>query len=150
MANPNRMPMTRERWMAWFGVRFIPEPNSGCWLWVGGTDGRYRYGKQSVMGEDRLAHRVAYEAMVGPIPSGLTIDHVCRTTLCVNTDHMRIVSMRENIMAGRSPWAINGARTHCKNGHAFSPENTRIIRHGRSCRECQRAYDRRRRPRKTP
>ncbi|MFF1299981.1 MULTISPECIES: HNH endonuclease signature motif containing protein [unclassified Streptomyces] len=83
--------------------RFYPDvepPNEdGCKLWTGRTfNGRYGLfviGKHGV-----VAHRVAYQYEVGPIPDGLDIDHVyawgCRSTLCVNTDHLEAVTHREN------------------------------------------------------
>ncbi|MGC0251548.1 HNH endonuclease signature motif containing protein [Pseudactinotalea sp. Z1748] len=105
-------------------------------------------GRQRTMG----AHRVSYEAFVGPIPDGLVIDHLCRVRECVNPDHLDVVKQRENIM--RSPialGALNAAKTHCPQGHEYSPENTYIYRPknrsfiGRQCRTCVADHSRRRR-----
>ena len=80
----------------------------------------------------------------GPIPEGLVIDHLCRNRACVNPAHLEPVSQRENVM--RSPvaeGAINAAKTHCSQGHPFSPENTATYRLNcasttiRRCLTCQ-------------
>lgn len=110
------------------------EKTAGCWLWRGYT--WKGYGRSNGVG----AHRVAYEELVGPIPSGLELDHLCREPLCVRPDHLEPVTRAEN-MRRRS-----AAMTHCANGHEFTPENTydltRMNKPGggrRSCRACNRA-----------
>jgi hypothetical protein len=114
---------------------------NGCWEWTGAhlKDG---YSRFKVDGRTVLAHRCAYELAVGPIPDGLTLDHLCRNRGCVNPAHLEPVTQRENTM--RSPVAaaaLNVAKTHCINGHAFVGENLRLrIRGGRDCRICHRMY----------
>ena len=86
------------------------------------------------------AHRVAYELMRGPIPDGLTLDHLCRNVGCVNPDHLEPVTMKENILRGYSPAAQAARRDECAHGHAYTPENTyRYANGSRRCRICQRA-----------
>lgn len=81
-----------------------PEPNSGCFLWTGcATPAGYGMLTATALGE-RYAHRVAYIVHRGPIPPGLTIDHLCRTRCCVNPDHLEVVPLRENILRGKA-WA---------------------------------------------
>lgn len=75
--------------------------DSGCWIWQGSVSNT-GYGRIG----SRYAHRVSYERSNGPIPDGLTIDHLCRTTLCVNPDHLEPVTHRENVLRGMSPGAI--------------------------------------------
>lgn len=71
----------------------VSKENGGCWPWQGFTDFN-SYGRFSRYG---LAHRFAYEFLVGPIPKGLEIDHLCRNKSCVNPDHLEAVTHRENI-----------------------------------------------------
>lgn len=120
----------------------------GCWLWTGALDG-HGYGSIYVdrdRGRDK-AHRVAYELFIGPIPNGLVIDHVrdrgCAHRNCVNPAHLEPVTNEENILRGDSPYAKKARQTHCKHGHEFTPENTRIRNGTRGCRECDREHSRR-------
>lgn len=88
-----------------------------------------------------MAHRVAYEATVGPIPKGLQVDHLCRNRLCVNPSHLEAVTPAENKRRGFSPPAINARKTHCIHGHELAGANVyyRKDRPGRrQCRECER------------
>lgn len=95
-----------------------------CWLWIGGLDA-YGYGQ---FDRHDKAHRVAYEMLVGPIPEGLVIDHLCRVRRCVNPEHMEPVTHGENNLRGIGPAAVHAAQTHCIRGHEFTPENTYIWR----------------------
>ena len=123
-------------------AKYIPEPNSGCWLWTGTLD-RYGYGQINIKGVSKRAHRIVFETVRGPIPAGLTLDHTCRMRCCVNPDHLEIVTNRENLKRGNSPSALCGRQTHCKHGHPFDAENTRVqtLKKGfqRTCRVCARA-----------
>ncbi len=78
---------------------------TGCWIWQGSKSGGYgalRVGGRGVHGGRMLrAHRIAYELVKGPIPKGLTIDHLCRVRACINPDHMEPVTMTENTLRGR-------------------------------------------------
>lgn len=98
----------------------------GCLIWTGrvGPDGYGRCGHKS-------AHRRVYEALVGPIPAGLELDHLCRTRLCVEPTHLEPVTHAENI---RRRYRL---QTHCVNGHEFNGVNTYMRPTGhRDCREC--------------
>jgi hypothetical protein len=87
----------------------------------------------------RRAHRVVYECLVGPIPDGLEMDHLCRNTMCVNPAHLEPVPHRINM--GRSTWAM---KTHCPQGHPYTDQNTSIERgNGKTMRHCK-ACDRER------
>ena len=123
-------------------AKYMPEPNSGCWLWLGATNNK-GYAQIHVNGKTELAHRKSYEIYVGQIPDGLTLDHLCRVACCINPAHLEPVSMRENYLRGNGP-KVNGdfyrTKTHCSNGHLYSGENLIIEKNGwRSCRICRRA-----------
>lgn len=111
-----------------------------CWLWIGfrQSEGYGRFGPEKT--RSILAHRWAYERIIGPIPQGCEIDHLCRNPPCVNPQHMEPVTERVNTLRGEGPTARNARKTHCIRGHAFTPENT-ILRPsgGRTCRICRRA-----------
>lgn len=116
---------------------------SGCWEWVGGKSGT-GYGCWKVNGKTRRAYRVMYERAKGPVPEGKELDHLCRNRLCVNPDHLEPVTRRENVLRGISPSAVHARKTHCHQGHPFTPENTALWnrKNGtqtRVCRTCRRA-----------
>lgn len=81
--------------------RSTPEPNTGCWLWLGAVtaEGYGKVGLGSLNGAPKFvayAHRVAFELENGPIPEGLTIDHRCRMPGCINAAHMEAVTLQQN------------------------------------------------------
>lgn len=73
----------------------IPEPNSGCWLWLGSVRGR-GYGQMQVNGRNCCAHRLSYEEFVGPIPEGLDVLHRCDTPSCINPGHLFAGTKQDN------------------------------------------------------
>lgn len=120
-----------------------------CWLWTGPLN-RSGYGGIGVRGARNVgAHRVAYELLVGSIPEGLHIDHLCRVRHCVNPAHLEPVTAQENMRRGvihERRGAHERAKTHCKNGHEFTPESVvNRSRGGRDCKECHRAREERKR-----
>lgn len=119
----------------------IPEPNSGCHLWIGGLD-RDGYGKKSNLGKMQLAHRLVYEMEHGEIPKGFTLDHLCRIRSCVNPRHMEVVTSRENILRGYGPPACNFRKKFCpKCSGPYKKDN----RGRRVCVNCKNTYQRNRR-----
>lgn len=133
-------PMTNEQR---FEENYIPEPNSGCWLWLGASNGLYgnfkvgRRPNRTTVG----AHQFSYLMYKEPIPDGLEIDHICTNKLCVNPTHLQIVTRKRNqeLMSERMIF--------CKNGHPR--DNLYIDGVGKKhCRYCRRTNDKNRRPRR--
>lgn len=125
----------------------------GCWLWTSTT---VPAGYGTFIGEgpafgSRYVHRIAYRLLVGDIPAGLQLDHLCRVRSCCNPDHLEPVTASENHRRAPQPVGLTAqsermaAATHCKRGHAFSPENTVVHRGWRQCRTCINDRQRRRR-----
>ncbi|MEU1600635.1 HNH endonuclease signature motif containing protein [Streptomyces sp. NPDC005708] len=119
-------------------------------LWTGAkTPGGY--GKVHMGGHTMPVHRVVYLISRGQIPDELVLDHRCRIRHCCNPACLVPVTHAENILRGEGPTAINARKTHCKNGHEFTPENTLIsIRKGsgrtrRRCLACTDDYESERR-----
>lgn len=134
------MPKATPEERFWNQVVQIPD---GCWIWIG-TIASGEYGQMVVNGRTLMAHRFAYELLVGPIPEGLTLDHLCRETMCCRPDHLEPVTLADNIRR-----QIRTRSTHCPRGHPYDEANTRLKRQryqtvdgeascmGRICRACQ-------------
>lgn len=121
-----------------FWAKVEIERRDACWLWTGAQISN-GYGNVSRGGKNILAHRYAYEQLVGPIPDGLQLDHVydrgCRHRNCVNPAHLEPVSHAINV--GR------GERTRldsCPAGHPYDGANTYRYKGSRACRVCRRRH----------
>lgn len=133
--------LERVQRLFWAKVRVTP----GCWEWTAAKErggyGVYTNAKHLGYAASEMAHRVAYEWLVGPIPDDLELDHLCRVRDCVNPEHLEPVTGEENHRRRR--WA----KSHCPNGHDLNADNNRYVRpngHDYSCRSCQREIARRR------
>lgn len=134
----------------WFGLlpgnvsaKIGPVTPSGCAPWMAAkTSG---YGVVQYNGRVHRAHRVVYECVVGPIPSGLEIDHLCRNRACVNPEHLEAVPQSVNNMRSLSASALHARKSHCLRGHELTTDNVYVRKRGhkqeRFCRECSRMRD---------
>lgn len=119
-----------------FAGRISVSGESGCWDWQLRLDKR-GYGRINHSGKSgAAAHRVSYELHIGPIAEGMTVDHMCFNTACVNPQHLQLLSLSENAGRRRA-----GFSSHCPSGHAFNEENTytkppAVKRSRRGCRKC--------------
>ena len=108
---------------------------NGCWVYTGPLNSG-GYGK---FGHDVMAHIYAYTHWVGPVPEGMQIDHLCRVRSCCNPKHLEVVTARTNTLRGEGLAARNARKTHCPQGHEYTPENTLLKGRRRHCRTCDRA-----------
>lgn len=111
-----------------------------CWIWVSHKTpngyGRVPFNENG-KSKSGIAHKMIFEAVNGPVPDGLQLDHLCRTRDCVNPAHLEIVTARENTIRGVGPTALNAAKTHCKRGHPLIPENLTPRSYKRECKLCE-------------
>lgn len=108
-----------------------------CWTWTA-TRQSCGYGHFWHNGRMEGAHRFAWKEANGPIPEGMTIDHLCKVRHCVNPAHMDVVTLKENLRRSDGACAINGRKTHCSRGHPFDDVNTGQWRNERYCKACRR------------
>lgn len=141
---PGHQRRTRSDWTLLFWSK-VDKQTNGCWLWLGSKqqDGYGHFTLERVSGTwTKCAHKVAYELLVGPVPDGLVLDHAkCQNKGCVNPAHLEPVTQKVNLLRSKlTVNSINAAKTHCKHGHEFTPENTYVyVKTGtRHCRACQR------------
>src|SRR3990167_5772169 len=126
--------------------RFEPKVDltdpKGCWPWQAGLKGGGYGGfmiEDGRNGSTTGAHRAAWELLVGDIPEGLTIDHLCRNVTCVNPDHLEPVSIKVNVLRGRGPSAQNARKNQCPAGHRY---DFRDNGGKRRCRQCNARWNR--------
>lgn len=114
-----------------------------CWTWTAVKNNK-GYGQISLGGRSGplvLAHRASWELHNGPIPVGMTLDHLCRNRSCVNPQHLEPVTHATNVKRGDAG-AIHAAKTHCPSRHPYDAENTHLYDGRRYCKACNRAQGR--------
>lgn len=109
-----------------------------CWPWTGAQDGHgygcMMMGRRGINRRVVKAYRVAYELLIGKVPEGLQLDHLCRNPICVNPKHLEPVTSKENTMRGNNQTVRQSQQTHCLRGHFLSKEH--YYRGKRQCRPC--------------
>lgn len=139
--------MARKGWGKPAHVRVLNKVEyvGDCWLYTGAT-GKTGYARITLPpGDSKVSiavHRAVYQALVGPIPEGMELDHLCKNRNCVNPNHLEVVTHTENVRRGF--WGKND----CIHGHVYDEENTRwyfskpVQRWVRFCRTCSRERER--------
>lgn len=129
-----------------FDEKHIPEPNTGCWLWIGRSDGAQNYGiidvprnkHKEFTRRSQRAHRISWYLHRGTIPANMWVLHKCDTPACVNPAHLFLGDRQANIDDMMAKGRQNQQKkTHCSRGHVFAGENVFMNKYGRRvCREC--------------
>jgi len=111
---------------------------SPCWMWRAYKD-KHGYGRFQVGDRPQAAHRYSWFLVHGYLPEypEFELDHLCGNRACVNPDHLRVATHKENTLRSASFVAENSEKLYCKNGHEYNQENTYIRPNGaRDCRAC--------------
>jgi hypothetical protein len=121
---------------------------NGCWRWTGTTNARRLGGPRGLFWTEtrfQTAYRWAWQALNGPVPEGLELDHYrypddgCIGPLCAHPKHVRPVTHRDNVLRGNGASARNARKTACLNGHPYDVVDARGWR---LCSICRAAYNR--------
>jgi hypothetical protein len=128
----------------WLQRRVEVDPQTGCWLWTMGKNSNgYAFGRFPGS-TSRQMHRLTYLQLVGPVPKGMVLDHVCRVRHCVNPRHLEATTNRVNILRGVGAPALNARMSSCRKGHQFKTESNG----SRRCPVCKLEWQRERRAQK--
>jgi hypothetical protein len=141
------MPITVDQIPDRIRKRIIIDSDTGCWIWTKAMNSK-GYGSVRFMGRVVGAHRLVFELLIGPVPSGMELHHKCENRLCCNPGHLSILSLSEHRRRHTRRYP-NGEKTHCINGHPFSESNTWLEwangKPQRHCRICNKERARQRR-----
>lgn len=118
--------------------KYVPYRGEGCWPWAGSINIDTGYGQCTSVNGMTAAHRWVYEQLVGPVPAGMHLDHLCRNRWCVRPGHLEPVSNKENAHRGLGGPLGSALRTECSRGHdVTNPDNVYVSPKGkRMCRPC--------------
>lgn len=132
----HRVPRLTEVEAVRFNLKILRRGRRQCWPWLGGVS--RGYGKFTLRNRCMQAHRVSYTFHTGdPVPLTMTIDHLCRNTVCMNPAHMEIVTGLVNTLRGGNPMAHNARKAFCVRGHALMGDNVRVYGRSRHCLACR-------------
>lgn len=112
--------------LARFEAQYIPEPNSGCWLWVGSTCHK-GYGLIFFKTRQKTAHRVSWQLFRGEIPSPLWVLHKCDTPACVNPDHLYLGDVKRNVLDAMERGRLKNPPLHVGEAHHFTRLTEKIV-----------------------
>lgn len=122
-------------------MRKVVKRDDGCWIFTGYTQ-PFGHGMVNLGAKKgkALTHRLVYERLVGPVPAGLELDHLCRVPSCCNPEHLEPVTHRENVRRGNCSTVQTerfASMKTCRQGHARNSKNTYLNKDGRRrCRPC--------------
>lgn len=106
--------------------KFTQGDEGACWVWAGYKPETHYANfifKVDGRSKSKTAHRAVYELLIAPIPDGMVLDHLCKNIHCVNPAHLEPVTQKENLRRSDNYIGKNARKTHCVNGHEFTPEN---------------------------
>ncbi len=113
------------------------DADGDCWIWTSSLNpaGYGTFSDKAKQSAPNKAHRWAWEELIGPIPPGLQLDHLCRVRRCVNPDHLEPVTNIENQRRGLRGKLYQEIR-QCHRGHPYDETNTYMHRGAKHCRKC--------------
>lgn len=110
------------------------EKTATCWLWKGGRTGtNQEYGAHSFRNQLHTAHRWSYILFIGPVTDEIVVDHKCLNTLCVNPEHLQLLTSWESLQ--KRPLMRKNV-SECKNGHPYTNDNSYYYQGNKQCRRC--------------